>query len=570
MLKQLCQKKKSKYIIFIVISICLGVGFLMFLDSIIVKNKFGMQVEPEKVEILDAAYLKPFGKDGYVKSATYFGDEWPINFWNSEMDNLQADMQQIKADGFNSIILVIPWREFQPETKPIIYNEYAFENLEKVMQAAAEEMLDVYVRIGYTWDFYEDENKNISHRFQLLMGDANVQTAWYDYVSKIRVTLEPFNNFAGAFLTWEDFWNLLGMCDETVEIVRREKAKFIGYQAWVKANYSLEEYNIKFGTNYSKYSKIPIPHRSEPAMEDMYAFYDNFLNTILRNSQNVLPNLSMEVRMDWDVVNKSDGQTDYYKHYSTFGCENSNYTTTMYGIPMGFENVGERVTYSEALEKTKYILEQLKLNNDGKAVYIDQFIFADNTPKFKNNAQMKEEDMNLYLENVADVLTEYSEGYGIWTYRNYCANMIYNSQFALAGEGWEYSSSVLFEEINDSTVCKLTDESHIKQNISGIRNHFDADEYIFEISVMEVEQPCEITVSMGEEQKELQISDTGEYTLTFDKGRSFDIVLEVESGEVAVDNVKLYSQIQQGFLYDENNNELECITGIRSLNSKLE
>ena len=212
----------------------------------------------------------------------------------------------------------------------------------------------------------------------------------------------------------------------------------------------------------------------------------------------------------------------------------------------------------------------MKLNNDGKAVYIDQFIFADNTPKFKNNAQMKEEDMNLYLENVADVLTEYSEGYGIWTYRNYCANMIYNSQFALAGEGWEYSSSVLFEEINDSTVCKLTDESHIKQNISGIRNHFDADEYIFEISVMEVEQPCEITVSMGEEQKELQISDTGEYTLTFDTGRSFDIVLEVESGEVAVDNVKLYSQIQQGFLYDENNNELECITGIRSLNSKLE
>lgn len=435
MLKQLFQRKKSKFIIYIVLFVCLSIGSLIFFYSAVIQNKGGMQIEPEMVENLEGTYLKPFGEEGYVKSATYFGDEWPINFWNSEMDNLQADMQQIKKDGFNSIILVVPWREFQPGTKPIAYNEYAFKNLKKVMQAAAEENLDVYVRIGYTWDFFEDENKNISHRFQLLLGDASIQTAWYDYVSKIRITLEPFDNFAGAFLTWEDFWNVLGMCDETAELIRREKAKFIGYQTWVKNNYTLEEYNIKYATNYTKYSKIPVPHRNEPAMEDMYAFYDDFLNTILRNSQKVLPNLSMEVRMDWDVIYKPDGQPDYYKHYSTFGCEDSNYTTTMYGIPMGFENNGERVTYTEALEKTKYILEQLKLNNAGKDVYIDQFIFADNTPKFKNNAQIKDEDMNLYLENVGEVLKEYSEGYGIWTYRNYCANMIYNSQFALEEKG---------------------------------------------------------------------------------------------------------------------------------------
>ena len=50
----------------------------------------------------------------YLKSVTYFGDAWPINYWGTEDDNMGANFARIKADGFNSIILVIPWREFQP------------------------------------------------------------------------------------------------------------------------------------------------------------------------------------------------------------------------------------------------------------------------------------------------------------------------------------------------------------------------------------------------------------------------------------------------------------------------
>ena len=96
MLKQLFQRKKSKYVIFIVLFACLSIGGLIFFYFAVVQNKFGIQIEPEMVENLEGTYLKTFGEEGYVKSATYFGDEWPINFWNSEMDNLQADMQQLQ------------------------------------------------------------------------------------------------------------------------------------------------------------------------------------------------------------------------------------------------------------------------------------------------------------------------------------------------------------------------------------------------------------------------------------------------------------------------------------------
>ncbi len=77
------------------------------------------------------------GTAGYLKSATYYSDDWVINFWNSESKNMDAELAQIAEDGFNSIILVIPWREFQPGTNPITYNTYPWDKLDRVMEAAA-------------------------------------------------------------------------------------------------------------------------------------------------------------------------------------------------------------------------------------------------------------------------------------------------------------------------------------------------------------------------------------------------------------------------------------------------
>ena len=56
------------------------------------------------------------GERGYLRSATYYSDDWVINFWNSESVHMEEELARIAADGFNSIILAVPWREFQPET----------------------------------------------------------------------------------------------------------------------------------------------------------------------------------------------------------------------------------------------------------------------------------------------------------------------------------------------------------------------------------------------------------------------------------------------------------------------
>lgn len=504
----------------------------------------------------------------YVKSATYFADEWPINFWNSELDDLDCDMERIKADGFNSIILVIPWREFQPDMNPIRYNERAFSQLDKIMKAADEEGLDVYVRIGYTWDYYNDVTENIVDRFCKLLYDDEAKNAWFDYVSKMYSELSQYNNFAEGFLTWEDFWNNLGICDD-VEEKRVERAKQIGYGEWVEQVYGLKKYNAQYGTNYEAYDQIAVPGRDEPAMYAMFEYYDDFLMSILRESQKRFPNLSMEVRMDWDVTYDKKGKKKYYEHTDTFSCEDSDYTAAMYGIPMGFKNVGERVSYKEGLIKTEYMLSQLQQQNNNKAIYVEQFIFADNTPAFKNNAQIKEDEIGDYLEAVSDILLKYTAGYGIWTYRNYQANMIYNPQFALNDEGWKCDGDVQFMEYDDSMACMLDSNSAIFQEIPSIRNHFDSEKYELTLCVKDATKAGTLQITLGEQSQAVEVSEAGMIKLNVGKTSSFDLKIESLEGRFLIDDIKLFSQIQEGFLYNEKGDELSCIESIRLLNAQL-
>ena len=526
------------------------------------------QQNPETMSVYKKESV--FNRNGYVKSATYFADEWPINFWNSEMDFLEEDLKQIQADGFDSIILVIPWREFQPEISPIRYNDYAFDKLEEVMYMADVCGLEVYARIGYTWDFYRDFSEDVVDRYCNLLNDKATRDAWKDYVRKMFSVLSGYTCFKEGFLTWEDFWNTLGVCDEPFIWNRRKKAEEIGFQDWVRRNYSLKDYNASYGKRYMDYSSIPIPRRNEAAMEAMYAFYDDFLNDLLVEAQGVFPNISMEVRLDWDVIYTKDGSMDYYKHTNTFSCMNSGFTAVMYGIPMGFENVGERVSYEEAIEKTEYMLKQVTLQNEGKPVFIEQFIFADNTPKFSRNAKIKEEELNDYLCNVSGILHDNSKGYGIWTYKNYRANMIYNSQFVLGKTGWKTEGDVEFKKEGDSMVCHLGQNETVRQLIPKRRNHFDSEKYTVEFDIVKIADTGKIIVVVGNEKRSLEVKKTGRVCMEFSKNMNFDIGIQALDCDVMIDNLRLYAQVQQGFLYDENNKELQCITGIRQLNRMLQ
>lgn len=509
----------------------------------------------------------PATPPSYLKSVTYVSDAWVINFWNTESDNMDAELKQIAADGFNSIILAIPWREFQPGTSPVSYNQYAFDKLDRVMRAAEDHGLWVELRVSYTWDYYEEEESRL--RFREMIGDEKLERAWLEYVEKLYQTASGYPNFHGGFITWEDFWNY--MEDSThfgTGLESKKEAERIGFQDYLERYYTLEEVMDYYDPvkPFHSFQDIYMPQKTSPAYKLLFDFYDDYLIGLLHSAQQVFPNLSMEVRLDVDPVNGKDGGKVGAHHFRTFPCGTSSYTSLMYSVAMGQENRGEKISAATALAAMDSQLNVVKMYNGGKPIYIDQLLYTDSTEEFSHNAQLLDSERNLFITSLPDILRKYTNGYGVWSYWNYTNNPVYNSQFALDERGWETSRANVVER-DGSRQMRIEGSGRISQKIgSRIDGKFNHANYV-RFSA-DSDEPATLYVVLGSVTKEVQVNGKGQYELNF--GRlSYDKVEFRAGKEVYVDNIHVYNFIQDGQLHDLDNQELDCMDAIRTLNGLM-
>lgn len=502
-----------------------------------------------------------------LRAVTYVSDAWVVDFWNTESDHMEEELAQIAADGFNSIILVIPWREFQPNMVPVTYNNYAFDKLNRVMEAARAQGLWVQVRVGYTWDYYAEGSSQL--RFRQMLWDEQVQKAWVDYVKTLYHVLSSYSNFYGGFITWEDFWNYI---EDAPYMFRTQaasikEAKQIGFQDFLKEHYSLEEVNDYFGpaTPFTDYDSIAIPDRDSPAYKLFFEFYDCYLIGLLERSQQVFPGLSMEVRLDVDPVKGPNGSDIGAIHYQTFPCGESDYTSLMYSVSMGY-GANRLLTAPEAISMMKEQLDLVKAYNGGKPVFIDQLLYMDETPGFEHNARLYPEERNAYLVGLPDILKQYTNGYAVWTYRNYANNLLYNSQFALGDRGWRVVNGRV-EEREGSRQMKLYSHGSLEQSFA-YRNIGRIGDDTHVRFIAESQRPVTISVSVGEKKMNVQVQGRQQFDLDFGKQEYTQVVFSTD-GEVYLDNLYVYDFVQDGQLYSMDNDELGCLAGVQTLNQEL-
>ena len=504
-------------------------------------------------------------KPKYLKSATYFGDEWVMNFWNSEMDDLETDLAQIAADGFNSIVLCIPWREFQPQMDPVVYNDFALEQLDRVMAAAKNAGLWVSLRVGYTWDYYED-GTDVRDRYRYLMGDDDLLAAWDDYVKTIYDRASAHGNLYGGFITWEDFWHIVFF---TTEQGREEKsiayAQFSGFTDYIRETYTLEEIGPLYGEEFTDYDQVYFPEKNQPALRLMYEFFDVWLMEFLAHTQQIFPDLSLEARMDMDLVYDTEGNQYWYGHEATYACADASYVSLMYGVPMGHANQGERLDAAEALVTTQQMLDHVLQYTEGKKLYIEQFLYMDNTPGFEHNAQLKEDQLDDYIVACADLFKDRVMGYGVWAYRNYADNLLYNGQFARGEEGWQMENGTQVVEYNDSMQAQLPEGGSLSYDISR------GDVLTYVRFTVDGQEPVTLQVSLGGNTTEVHVGADA-----LDGRNAIELVFEGGDGLrftadtlCYVDHVQVYNRVHEGQLYDLDGQELSCIDAIRKLNRKL-
>ncbi len=436
------------------------------------------------------------------------------------------------------------------------------------MEAAAAQDLSVMLRVGYTWDYAGRDS--VLERYKKLMYDEAVRNAWKEYVGRLYQRASAHDNFCGGFLTWEDFWNFT---DSSAGIGKTAEGKALartaGYTEYAEANYSLEELTEMYGHSIRSYEELYLPGKNSYARKVFYGFYDQFLNEILAVSQTVFPGLSMEVRLDVDPVYHRDGIQEGFMHTSTYPCQNAEYVSAMYSVPMGFVNENERISAEEALEKAPILFNRLRVYSGGKPAYIDQFLFTDNTIGYEHNAQLRDDQKGLYLEGIAPILKNMTMGYGIWTYRDYGDNKLFNSQFGLGAEGWRLSGGSSLAEWEGSNAVLLPSGGSLWQDI-GNRMTGTVGQDTFVRFKAESEDSSRVTVKAGSDTRTAEINGSRAVELQFSNCSAGDITISVSSGSpVYVDDIQVYTFVTQGELYNLDGTEGPCIDALRRMNQNL-
>ena len=502
----------------------------------------------------------------YLKSVTYFGDAWPINYWGTEDDNMGANFARIKADGFNSIILVIPWREFQPGDMGNMYNEAAFAKLDQVMKCADDHGLMVTLRIGYCWDYSGDAS--LPERYAGVVQDgSNDRKMWIDYCKTIYDRVSDYGNFQGGFITWEDFWDYTSNMDrDLTRALSIRLASRCGYQDYLKAHYSLAEVGAVYGKTFQDYSEIWIPERKRPEAKLFFEFYDSFLNKLLSESQEVFPGLSMEVRSDGDPIYQLDGSYTYYSHSATYPCADAEYSALMYSVSLGQQNVGDHISAETALASMQNSMNGL-VEKSGKKYFMEQFLYADSTEAFSYNTQIEESQVADFVKRSAPILKDTTCGYGLWVYRNYVNDCVYNGQFALGLTGWDTTGKVEKTEHDGSKAVTLSKDSVLSQNVYGRLGKRDKIHVKFWAAPKN--GAAMVTFQIGDAKKSVQVTEAGNYECSIPWQENYNLSITTDRS-VTLDNIKMYSHEQYGRIYDTDGNEQDLAAAFRELNAALD
>jgi hypothetical protein len=386
---------------------------------------------------------------GFIRAVHYFGDGWPINCWSTmSVKQARIDFPQVAEDGFNTIILIIPWRGLQIEQFPPRYEKHYFSLLRGLLREARRAGLWVILRVSYSHHICDDASL-ISAQFTAnFLTDASYQRPWLHHLQLVRRHTRFASNLYGSFLCWEEFWHgLMRFCEEP-EALRRKLAISTGYADFMDAPNSV------------------IPGFDEPEFANYHAFINARLRQIFELGREALPSLGYEFRVDKDPLQHADGSVSWL--------ENDNYTDTKdlrysYWAPfIGAANQGEELDATQALNLLDYNLREQTHDGANTGLIIDQFNFVDDTFKYTgSNARLAESEVEPFLQACAELLPRYCKGYGIWAWRDYFQNHLFNPGFQLGLKDWQILTGGVTEKRISKGGLLLLAGDEIGQSFGG-------------------------------------------------------------------------------------------------------
>ncbi len=498
----------------------------------------------------------------FVRAAHYFADGWALNMWQvAEPKRFRGDLRQIRLDGFNAIIVLVPWRGFQTDCLVPQYDPFYVAQLQRLLKAAEKEKLEVIVRASY---LHHSLEQNVPSAFAMvgrLREDPATMSAWLDYLRNLHQVCSRYRSFRQAFISWEEFWGSFIKLQRYEESRRERLMEPTGF-----SNY-LQERGISGIT--------AIPEAEDPAFEHYLAFINQSVRQLIEAASEVFPGISAEFRVDLDPVNGPDGVTwranDNYANWPT--------TRYSYWAPfMGAENVGELLSSERTLELLRYIMGLVTEQGENCDHIIDQFNFVDDTAAYINvHARIEPDEVKQFLEGAAPILKKFSSGYGIWAYRDYKQNILYNPKFLMGLAGWQVVSGSARPLGRNKPGVKLGSNTILRQTlpapVSGLQRAIPFTEFQLEVAGLEENDQLQIRINAGPWQA-IEVGNLGgTATVQVDYGQVWDdgLLIEIRNsgGRTTLTGMVFYHTVFQCGIRDVSGREGPYLAALRDFNQKL-
>ena len=390
----------------------------------------------------------------YLKGAHWFGEAWAANFWNTRLlERAAEDFAALREDGFNTVVLVIPWPGFSPTmTDGTLVPERA-ERLLALVDLAADADLDVILRVSFAFDASIPRSGRWLRQLWL---DEGVRQAWVRHIGALWALVGNRPNVLFGFFSWEDLWAAARMGEEPPE-QRLELAYETGYQEWLARYSNLQAVSRRYGREFLAWHEVPIPDRLEPAYGLFLDFIDHaWIERFFKPAQAVFPTLSMEIRIDEDPVWNAPGDLAYWhSHELAWDLPDAPWTAVYWSPAMGGANQGETLTPEEAVDRLSLRMRRLRAVTGNRPIFIDQFLVEDYTPGFELNGRIARNRVDEFLSAARPVLESLTHGYAVWAWRDYAHDAVASPDFSSLPGNWVGAVAL---EPNDATYPLRTGE----------------------------------------------------------------------------------------------------------------
>ncbi len=496
------------------------------------------------------------GEGTPILAADYFGIANPLNFWSSDISGASAAFRTMRTDGFNAVALVLPWGDFETGVNPIRFNPNAFSRLDSLIRTAAGLHMGVILRLSYEFDIDPADQMPTVERVDAAYAGGPAYQAWLAYISKVHQDVARFSNVKMAYISWEDLSYPIQAARIVSGAQAVQLASTIGFQSWLKARHSLAAVRSMYGTHFSSWSQVPTPSISSPSFRLLYQFQDwALVHHFFDAAQRRFPGLTMETRVDVDPVYNGSRVVGSYVHTPEYRLPGTDVTGMYFSPYMGDPSSLLDETAPEALTALQTTLQRMSSLSGGRRLFIYEYEIVSNSAAVSNDPNLTPNQVGPFVEQSRALLARYTDGYALWTYRDFNMSGTYNPSFSVGLTGWTGSGAArAVEPRNGLSYASLGTGASVSQVVSPAN--------------IDLPAGAPVTLSLeaspaGSAPASLQLTVGGAAPQTVSLGQgwstySIQIPQSVlADGRVTVDalgpanvsNVQLYAFTQQGDVY---------------------